>query len=146
MANNPTLSGPRGQEHRVQSAEGERVRHRDVDLSLPSDIRHDIEITVGIDLLEIGGWRDCLPMNGKRGHRHLQRTGGTQSVTEHGLAGRHRNAPDVRPEDVSQSCRLRSIVLPGSGAMRVDVVYVIRFFSRVLERGSYGPCGSVGSG
>ncbi len=72
-------------------------------------------------------------MEGKRGRRHLECTGGAKSVTEHALAGRHGDAFGIRAENVSQRCRLRSIVLRRSGAMRVNIVDIIRIFSRVLR-------------
>jgi hypothetical protein len=70
-------------------------------------------------------------MDRKRRRRGLERAGGTQPVTEHSLAERHRKALGVWAEDVPQSCRLRSIILRRSSAMCVDVVDVVRIPSRV---------------
>ena len=79
----------------------------------------------------------------QRGHGELQRTGRAESVTEYGLAGRHRKVPGVRSEDLPQRRRLRTIIVRRPGAVRVDVVDLIGISSRVRERGAHGPGSAV---
>lgn len=85
-------------------------------------IRHVIQITVGIRILEIDRGRDHLSLNRLHAYDRLDATGGAEQVTGHRFGRTDRDPARVVAEDLLDRKGLKLVVVRRRGAVGVDII------------------------
>src|SRR5436305_2043294 len=110
----------------VDAAEAERVRHGDADVAVACLVRPVVQVALGVRRGVIAGrWQKAVLQGEDRGDC-LHGSGRPEEVSGHGFCRAHRQTIGVSPEDVFDGTRLVQVVERCGGAVRVDVVHLLR--------------------
>lgn len=93
--------------------------------------RHDVHLSAGVLLGEVGRRRDFLPLQGEDGQGRLDRPGGPECVSEDALG--RRDGGRGPGEDAQQGEGFGRVAEPGRGAVGVDVADIARCAAGIGE-------------
>src|SRR5690606_8755641 len=128
------------QQRDVVAAEAEGVVQGGRDLHLPGLVGDHVQVEAVVGVVQVDGGRHHAVADREDGRDRLQRSGGAEQVSGHGLGrGQHR----VVTERGVQGGHLGQVADRGGGGVRVDVHDVCRGHVRVPEGGGDGPGGAA---
>src|ERR1700757_4124887 len=108
-------------ERGVVSAKSKRVGQGDVDARLTRLVRHVVEVTFGVRIVEVDRRRKQSAIEGEHAGRGLDRAGGAEQVAMHRLGRADGQLEGVVAENRLDRLRLRDIAELGRRAVGVDV-------------------------
>ena len=113
-------------QHRVDAAKGEGVRHDGVDLEFLRHIGHSVDGTTRIRLKEINRRRRNLFAQRRDGDSQFKTAARAKRVTMNRLGRGDRDFSAVLSENAPDRFRLGDVVGVGRRAVRIDVVDLAR--------------------
>ena len=130
------------------AAEPERVVQEGVDLHRAGRVRHVVQITGRIRVLQIDGRRSDLGLEGLAAQERFDTTRRTEHVSGRSLGGTNGQLPGIVSEDPLDGLGLTNITHRGARGVGIDVIDLFRAHLSVLEPHLDGPCrtGSLGIG
>ena len=105
------------------SAKTEVIRDSHVDRHLAGLVRHVVEVTIRVRILEIQRRRHDAMTDSKGTDGGFDATSGAQQVTRHGLGRGNGNLGGLFAKDALDGERLATVVNRGRGAVGVDVAH-----------------------
>jgi len=103
------------------AAEAEGVVDDGVHLHFARGVRHVIQITFGIGILQVDGRRDETVFDGQRARGHFHRAGGAEHVAGRALGGTDSEFLCVVAKNGFDGLRFAEVALRRGGAVGVDV-------------------------
>ena len=108
-------------------------------LDRPGVMRHQIEVDVGIRLIEVDRRRRDLVAQGKDREPGLERTGTAEEMAGHRLGRADRQARRLLAEDPLDRPRFRLVAERRGRGVRVQVLDLLWCKARICERGEHRP-------
>ena len=126
--------GPSQGDRREVPTEADRDLQGRANLASPADVRRAVEVARGVGVVEVQGRRDEAVTHGKAGDGQLGRARRAEQVADLRLVRRAGHGVGMRAERFADRPAFEWVVLPGGGAVDVDVIEVARLHLAVLQR------------
>ena len=117
------------------AAEAERVVDDGVHRHLARGVWHIVQITFGIGILQVDGWRDDAVLDSEGARGHLHRAGGAEHVAGCAFGGTDGELARVVAENGLDGLRFRDVPDRRGSAVGIDVTHVFEIQSAGFQIG-----------